>query len=74
MLWLSRLRTQLVSMRMWVGSLALLSGLRTEHCPELWCRSQMSLGMVLLWLLYRLAATAPIRPLAWKLHMPKMQP
>ena len=36
-----------------VGSvLALLSGLRIQHCRELWCR---------------LAAAAPIRPLAWEL-------
>ena len=41
--WLSRLRTQLVSMRMQVLSLASLSGLRTWHCCELWCRSQMPL-------------------------------
>ena len=31
-------------MRLWVQSLALLSGLRTQHCHELWCRSQMQLG------------------------------
>ena len=34
---------QLVSMRMWVQSLALLSGLRIRHYHELWCRSQMPL-------------------------------
>ena len=38
-------------MRLWVQSLALLSGLRMRHCCELWCRS---------------AATAPIGPLAWE--------
>ena len=38
-------------MRMWVRSLALLSGLRIQHCCELWCR---------------LAAPAPIQPLAWE--------
>ena len=27
-------------------SLALLSGLRTQHCCELWCRSQTGLGCV----------------------------
>ena len=42
---------QTVSMKMWVQSLALLSGLRIPCCCELWCRS---------------AATAPIRPLAWE--------
>ena len=33
-----------VSMRMQVLSLALLSGLRTQHCRELWCRLQTWLG------------------------------
>jgi len=40
-LWLSGLWTRLVSMRLWVGSLALLSGLRIQHCHELWYRSQI---------------------------------
>ena len=31
-------------MRMWVGSLALLSGLRTRHCHKLWYRLQVQLG------------------------------
>ena len=43
-LWLSRLRTWLVSMRMWVPSLASFSGLRIWYCHKLWCRSQMWLG------------------------------
>ena len=43
-LWLSGLRTQLESMRLWVRSLALLTGLRIRHCRELWFRSQMGLG------------------------------
>ena len=38
--WLSGERTQLASMRTWVRSLSLLSGLRIWHCRELWCRSQ----------------------------------
>ena len=50
-MWLNGLRTQLVSMRMWVQSPALLSGLRICHCCELWCRP---------------VATAPIGPLAWE--------
>ena len=33
-------RIWLGSMRVWIWSLALLSGLRIWHCPELWCRSQ----------------------------------
>ena len=36
-LWLSRLRTWLVSMRMHVQSLTLLTGLRIWHCHKLWC-------------------------------------
>ena len=31
-------------MRLWVQSLALLSGLRIPHCHELWCSLQMQLG------------------------------
>ena len=42
--WLSRLRTQLASLRMRVPSLALLSGLRIQRCHSLECRSQMWLG------------------------------
>ena len=53
---LSGLRTQLVSIRMWVGSLALLSGLRNWCCHELRCRSHTWLG-----------STAPIQLLAWEL-------
>ena len=33
LLWLSRLQIRLVSMRMWVQPLALLTGLRIQHCP-----------------------------------------
>ena len=36
-------RIRLVSMRMHVGSLALLSELRIWCCCELWCGSQMRL-------------------------------
>ena len=42
-LWLNRLRTQLVSMRMWVQPLASLTGLRIQHCCDLWHRLQMQL-------------------------------
>ena len=31
-------------MRLWVQSLALLSGLRVQHCCVLWCGLQMWLG------------------------------
>ena len=43
-------------MRVWVRSLALLSGLRILLCCELWCRLQMQLG----------SCITPIRPLAWE--------
>ena len=34
-------QTRLVSMRMWVWSLAPLSRVGIQHCRELWCRWQM---------------------------------
>ena len=37
-------RIQLGTMKLWVRSLVLLSGLRIQHCRELWCRSQTLLG------------------------------
>ena len=43
-LWLSGLRTQLVSMRMQVQSLALFNGLRIWSCHKLWHRSQIWRG------------------------------
>ena len=43
-LWLNWLRTQLVSMRMWVRSLASLSGLRIQLRHKLWGRSKTWLG------------------------------
>ena len=43
LLWL-RVKTRLVSMRMRVRSLALLSGLRIRCCHELWHRSHTQLG------------------------------
>ena len=55
------------TMRLRVQSLALLSGLRIQHCHELWCRSQMWLrSRVAVAVARRPAATAPIRPLAWE--------
>ena len=44
LLWCSGLRIQPGSLRMWVCSLALLSGLRILHYRELWCKSKMLLG------------------------------
>ena len=37
-------KPDIVSVRMWVCSLALLIGLRIWHCHELWYRSQTQLG------------------------------
>ena len=39
---------------------------RDPTCRELWYRLQCGLDPTLLWLWHRLAATAPIRPLAWE--------
>ena len=43
-LWFSGLRTQLVSMRMWIRSLAMLYVLRIWCCQELWYKLQIWLG------------------------------
>ena len=37
---------QLVSMRVWVQSLASLSGLNIWHCRELWLRSHVDVAVV----------------------------
>ena len=58
---------QLVSMRMWVQSLALLSGSGIWHHHELWCRLQMRLGSHIAGLWHKPAAGALIPPLAWEL-------
>ena len=52
---------RLVTMRLCIQSLALLSGLQIQRCHELWCWLQMWLGSVV--------AVAPIRPLALNLHV-----
>ena len=56
---------QLVSMRMQAQYLTSFSGLRIRHCLELWRRVTNMAWF--LWLWCRLAAVAPIRPLAWEL-------
>ena len=62
------LRIWLVSMRLLVQSLALLSGLRIHHSHELCCWLQTRcLDPMSLWLWYKPAAAALIRPLAWDL-------
>ena len=71
-------------MRLQVQSLALLTGLRIQHCLKLHSRRKMRLGsgvavswnvghrcyldlvLLWLWLWHRLAATPPVRPLAWE--------
>ena len=58
--------TWLASMRMQVQSLDLLSVLRIWLCLELWCRLEMLLDLVLLWLWCRSVAVALIQPLAWE--------
>ena len=57
-------RIWLVSMRTQVRSLASLKGLRIH---ELQCRAQRQLRSRLAVAVYRPAAVAPIRPLAWEL-------
>ena len=56
-----QIRNQLVTIRLRVLSLALISGLSIQHCREQWYSRS-----VLLWLWHRLAAVALIRPLAWE--------
>ena len=42
----------------------LISGLRIQHCPKLWCGC--GLDPTLLWLGYTAVATAPVWPLTWE--------
>ena len=51
---------------MQVQSLGLISGLRIQRCPELWCRSQTWLGSQVSVAVVEAAAAAPIQPLAWE--------
>ena len=53
-------------MRTRVRSLALLSGLRIQVATSCGVDCRHSSDPALLWLWRRLAATAPIRPLAWE--------
>ena len=54
------------NLRLGVGSLESLRGLRIRCCRELRCRSQTRLASALPWLWCRSAATALIRRLAWE--------
>jgi len=53
-------------MRVWVRSLASLSGLKILHCHELWYRLQTYLGSRV--------AVAVVRSLAWELCILQAQP
>ena len=53
-------------MRLWVRFLALLSGLGIWHSCGCSVGRRCGSDAGLLWLWCRLAATAPIRPLAWE--------
>jgi len=54
-------------MRTWVPSLASLSGLRVQHCCDLWLGGRCGSDLAWMWLWRRPTAAAPIRPLAWEL-------
>jgi len=54
-------------MRTQVWSLASFSGLRIQHCHELWGSRRRSSDLALLWLWCRPAVVAPTRPSAWEL-------
>ena len=60
----SAVTSWLVSVRIWIWSLALLSRLRIWHCCEPWVGHRRASDPVLRWLWHRLAAIAPIWPLA----------
>ena len=64
LLWLSGLWTQLVSVRMWVQSLASFSKLRISLAKSCGVVCRGGSDLALLWLLHWLAAVALIRPLA----------
>ena len=61
-MWLSRLRTRLVSVRLRVLFLASLSGLRIPCCHKLWHRSQMQLRYSVAVAVAQAEASAPIQP------------
>ena len=57
---------RLVSMQMWVTTLASISGLRIPCCRECGVGHRCSLDLPLLWLWLWPAAVAPVGPLAWE--------
>ena len=64
---------QLVSMRMWIQSLASLSGSGIQRCSELWCRSQRWLGSraAVVW---ASSFSSNLTPSLWNFHMPGVWP
>ena len=68
-MWLSELRTQLVSKKTWVLSLASLSRLKTGAAVScsVGCRCDFDLVWLWLWLWRRPAAVAPVGSLAKEL-------
>ena len=66
-MWLSGLRTSLVTMRMRTPSLDSLSGLRSGIVVSCGIGHRCGSDVALLWLWRRLVATALIRTLAWEL-------
>ena len=66
-------QTRLVSVRMQVRFLALLSGLCISCGRELWYRSQILLGSGIAVAVARLAAVAPFSP-QWNFQMPHLWP
>ena len=54
-------------MRMLVGSLALLSGVKDQALPKAMAWVICGLDLLLLWLWHRPATAASIPPLAWEL-------
>ena len=61
------LRTQLVSMKMWVGSLALVVDQGSGFAASCGAGHRCSLDPAFLWLWCRPAPAAPIQPLTWEL-------
>ena len=67
-MWFSGLRTQLVSVRMQVRSLALLDGLRIQCSASHGVGLRHGSDLALLWLWSRIASVVQIRPpLGWEL-------
>ena len=62
-----RVKDLMLSLRMWVQSLALFSGLRIWRCHKLWHRLQMLLRSSVAMAVAQSGATAQIQPLACEL-------